>query len=75
MKTMGITEFKAHALEVISEMIDTKEQVIVTKRGIPVVEILPYNRSRDSMGKLADVLVYEGDIVSPVAENEWEACR
>lgn len=72
---MGITEFKAHALEVISEIAGTKEQVIVTKRGIPVVQILPCSKSGDSRGKLADVLVYEGDIVSPVAENEWEACR
>ncbi len=75
MKTMSVTDFKAHALNVISEVSHTREPVVLTKRGMPVVELVPYTEPVHRAGKLAETLVYEGDILTPVAENDWEASR
>ena len=75
MKTMAITEFKAHALQVLGEVAETREPVLVTKRGKPLAEIIPFAEKKPSPGKLADTLVFENDIVSPLGEEDWHACR
>ena len=36
MKTMAITDFKMHALQVLGEVAETREPVVVTKRGKPL---------------------------------------
>jgi len=75
MKTMPVTDFKAHALKVLGEVAETREPVVVTKRGKPLAEIVPFAEKRTAPGKLADALVFEGDLVSPLGEGEWDACR
>jgi prevent-host-death family protein len=77
MQTMGISQFKSHALKIIDEVAKTKETIVITKRGKPLAQIIPY---RDSMsnhvpGKLADALVFENDIVSPLGEQMWDAAK
>ena len=77
MKTMGISEFKSHALEILSQVEKTQEIVVITKRGKPLVQIAPY-RNPDSNcrpGRLSDSLVFEDDIVSPLGEEMWDACN
>jgi len=75
MKTMAITDFKAHALQVIGEVAETKQRVVVTKRGKPVAEVIPFTEKNPSPGKLTEALVFEGDIVSPFGEEIWNACK
>jgi prevent-host-death family protein len=75
MKTLGITDFKAHALRILSQVAKDKEPVLVTKRGKPVVEVIPYSASKPAPGKLAEALVFEKDIVSPLGEDGWDACK
>ncbi len=75
MKTMAITEFKMHALQVIAEVAATREPVVVTKRGKPLAEIIPLAEKKSSPGKLAKALVFEHDIVSPLGEEIWNVCR
>jgi len=75
MKTMAITDFKAHALQVIGEVAESKEPVVVTKRGKPIAEVVPFTEQRPSPGKLSDALVFEGDIVSPLGDEIWDACK
>ena len=75
MKTMAITEFKMHALQVIGEVAETREPVVVTKRGKPLAEIVPFAEKKPSPGKLAEALVFEHDIVSPLGEDLWNICR
>ncbi len=77
MQTMGISQFKSHALKILDQVAKTKEIIIITKRGKPLAQIIPY---RDSIsdhapGKLADALVFENDIVSPLGEEMWDACK
>ena len=75
MKIMAITEFKMHALQVIGEVAETREPVVVTKRGKPLAEIVPFAEKKPSPGKLAEALVFEHDIVSPLGEALWSVCR
>ena len=76
MKSMAISEFKAHALRVLDEVARSRESVLVTKRGKPLVRVVPLDEQEESRpGKLADALVFEGDIVSPLGEEMWEACQ
>ena len=77
MKTMGISKFKSHALKVLDRVAKTQEIIVITKRGRPLAQITPYrNPALDSKpGRLADALVFEKDIVSPLGEDMWEACQ
>ena len=77
MKMIAISEFKAHALKVLGEVAETKEPVVVTKRGEPLAEVIPFRGSDDRprAGKLASALVFEGDIVSPIGEQDWGVCK
>ena len=77
MKTMGISEFKAHALRVIDEVSKTRQSVVITRRGRPLAEIVPFRvTKREAIpGRLASMLVFEEDIVSPLGEDMWEASR
>ena len=77
METMGISQFKAHALKILDQVAKSREGIIITKRGKPLAQIIPY-RSPDmnpKPGKLANYLVFEKDIVSPLGEEIWDACK
>jgi len=79
MATMGISEFKAHALKILDFIAKSHESLIITKRGKPLVKILPCtpdtNEEGNKSGKLAHTLVFEKDILSPLNEDMWEACQ
>jgi prevent-host-death family protein len=78
MNTMGISEFKAQALKILNLIAKSHESLIITKRGRPLVKILPCTTETavDAAipGQLAHTLVFEKDIVSPLDEAMWEAC-
>ena len=77
MKTMAISEFKAHALKVIHEVATSKESIVITKRGKPLARVVPHctSKMKPTPGKLADVFVFETDIITPLGEGLWEACQ
>ena len=77
MKTMAISKFKAHALQVLDQVAKTEEIIVITKRGKPLAQITPYRNPdlNTKPGRLAESLVFEKDIVSPLGDEMWEACR
>ncbi len=75
MRTLAITDFKAHALQVLGQVAETREPVVVTKRGKPLAEVIPFSPETSCPGKLADALVFEKDIVTPLGEDMWNACQ
>ncbi len=75
MKILAITDFKAHALRILGEVAKTKEHVVVTKRGKPLVEVIPFSTCKPAPGKLSEALMFEKDIVSPLGEDMWDACK
>ena len=75
MKTFAITDFKTHALQILGQVAKTKEPVIVTTRGKPLAEVVPFSTKQSVPGKLSKALVFEKDIVSPLGEDMWDACK
>lgn len=76
MKSMAVSQFKAHALRVLDEIARSGESVLITKRGKPLARVVPFaEEDRSKPGKLARTLVFEDDIVSPLGEEMWEAAR
>jgi prevent-host-death family protein len=77
MKTMGISQFKSHALKILDQVAKTQEIIVITKRGKPLAQIIPYRNSDmdHKPGNLADTLVFEKDIISPLGKEMWDACK
>lgn len=76
MKKISITDFKIHALRSINNVSANREKIIITKRGKPIAQVIPYEdpEGKPEPGKLANSLVSEKDIVSPLESDMWESC-
>ena len=74
METLSVSKFKATCLSVLEDVRRQKKKIIITKRGEPIAEIIPVNHQRDEI-PLKDTVLFVGDIVSPVAEDEWEVLK
>ncbi len=77
METLAISKFKTYALKIIAEVAESKKSIIITKRGNPLVKIVPFKdiNKKNKSGKLADTIIFEEDIVSPLGEKQWEVCN
>ncbi len=77
METIGISQFKAHALKVVDRVHRTREGVVITKRGKPVAQVLPVSDANIpvTMGHLSDTLLFEHDIITPLGGDMWECGR
>ena len=75
MKTMGISQFKSHALKILDQVAKTQEIIVITKRGKPLAQITPYRTSdiNPKPGRLSDALVFEEDVISPLGDEMWDA--
>jgi prevent-host-death family protein len=74
METLSVSKFKATCLAVLEEVKKKKKRVLITKRGEPIAELIPVNGKKKDV-PLKETVTFMGDIVSPVAEDEWEAMK
>lgn len=76
-KTISVSEFKAHALGIFEEIFQKGRSVVVTKFGKPLAKVIPFAATGKNPvpGKLAGTILYEGDIVSPLGPDLWDAAR
>jgi len=77
MKQMRASAFKARCLAVMDDVQATGEPVIVTKRGKPVVKVIPIKPEIDDIfGSMAGEVEIIGDIESPVVPlKAWKIMR
>ena len=77
MKKMKASVFKSRCLKVMDRVQATGEPVIVTKRGKPVVKVVPAETKKDDIfGFMKGKFEIVGDIVSPITPLEdWEALK
>jgi prevent-host-death family protein len=77
MKKMAAGKFKTHCLSVMADVQATGEPVVVTKRGEPVVKVVPIaSGESDLFGFMAGEFRIAGDIESPlVPAEEWEVMK
>jgi prevent-host-death family protein len=75
MKRMPAGAFKARCLSVMKEVHATGEPVVITKRGTPVVKIVPADReNNDLFGFMAAKVRIIGDIESAIPVD-WETMK
>ena len=68
-------EFKAKCLRLMDRVARDRQPLVVTKRGQPIVEVIPVRKRRRRMyGYMAGTVEFVGDIISPI-DVEWEANR
>ncbi len=74
MKPMRASVFKARCLSIMNDVQATGEPVIVTKRGTPVVKVVPVEpRKNNLFGFMAGEFKITGDIESPVVPlKQWK---
>ena len=65
-------EFKAKCLSLLDDVALTGRELIVTKRGKPVAKLVPVTKTEGA--SLLASIVWEGDILSPIAED-WDAAK
>jgi|GEM_PF-723972 len=67
-RTIPITEFKAHLLQLASEVDATRDEIMVTRHGKPILRVSPVERPVDLRGSL----VLPDDISELfTADGEW----
>lgn len=68
-------KFKAQCLKIMDEVQEKKIRIVITKRDIPVAEMVPIEqKKRSSFGWMKGTGQIKGDIIKPIDE-EWDACR
>ena len=77
MKQMRASVFKSKCLKVMNDIQATGEPILVTKRGKPVVKVIPAESEKDDIfGFMAGKAEIVGDIESPaVPLREWKIFR
>jgi prevent-host-death family protein len=74
-KIMTAGQFKAKCLQAMDEVMRTHRHLIITKRNIPIVEMIPIEKiKKPYFGWMKGTIHIKGDIVKPIDE-EWDACR
>ena len=68
---IGAGEFKARCLELMALVSQRHEEIVVTKRGVPLVRIVPASGDvPDTFGYLRGTVVASGDLTRP-DPDEW----
>ncbi|HKM91275.1 MAG TPA: type II toxin-antitoxin system prevent-host-death family antitoxin [Candidatus Acidoferrales bacterium] len=70
-RQVAISEFKAKCLGLLDEVNKTKTPLRVTRRGKPIVDVIPpaaEGEDRSWIGSMKDLMDIMGDVVSPVIE-------
>ena len=72
MKTINAGKFKDRCLKIMDTVAKTKAPVVVTKRGRPVVKVVPYSEPASSAQSLAGSILRESG--NPFGTDEkWDA--
>lgn len=73
-KTISVSEFKAKALRLLEQVGAGEFELVITKRGRSLAEVSrpkSTGASKPAAGRLADTIVFEGDIISPLGPEMW----
>jgi prevent-host-death family protein len=76
-KAISASEFKSKCLQLIDNVKRTRRPITITKRGKPVVKLVPMEKETDEwFGRLKGQMEIVGDIESPIdPADEWESSR
>ena len=70
---MKAGQFKAKCLKVMDRVKRTRRRVIITKRNVPIAQLVPIDeKDRVVFGKLKGTVHVVGDLLAPIDEA-WDA--
>jgi prevent-host-death family protein len=69
-REISASEFKARCLALLDEVAETKETLVVTKRGKPVAQVVPAEPP-PSLEGMIEYLVDDDELIKPLHED-WE---
>ena len=77
MKTMLVSEFKAKCIAVLKEVQRTREPLVITLRGKPLVTVLPAEPRGPGkrLGGLRGRMTIRRDLVKVDTTADWEILR
>jgi prevent-host-death family protein len=66
-------EFKARCLELMDTVRDRHDPIVITKHGVPVARLVPFDEKRPGLvGSMRGTVLWQGDLISPM-DVEWDA--
>jgi prevent-host-death family protein len=77
-ESIAVSKFKATCLERLERVRQTGRPLLVTKRGVPIAQILPPpapEPPRCGFGAMAGTVREVGDITAPLEPTDWEVLR
>jgi prevent-host-death family protein len=76
-RTVAISELKAHCLRLVDEVARRRRELIITKRGKPIARVVPLETAVDDdrLARLRGTLVGGDRIEDFDTGVEWEANR
>jgi prevent-host-death family protein len=78
MTTLLVSDFKARCLAILEEVHQAGKPVLVTRRGKPLVRVVPATdrpAGARKLGALSGEALVEGDIVHAGFGHEWESLK
>ena len=76
METVKISELKMDCYSILKKVEQTKEGILITRKGKAIAKIIPSSSNGSWLGSMASTGEIVGDIVSPVVEaGEWEVLK
>ena len=72
MKQIAAAQFKAQCLAIMNQVQQSGEPVVITKRGKPVVQVIPAKKDVDDIfGYMTGKAKIVGDIMNTVPAEDW----
>jgi prevent-host-death family protein len=72
-RTVPATKFKTHCLALLEEVRETRQPLLVTRHGKPVVEICPYvPKNAARVNPLKGSIIFQDDLISPL-KVKWDS--
>ncbi|MEO7041156.1 MAG: type II toxin-antitoxin system Phd/YefM family antitoxin [Gemmatimonadaceae bacterium] len=70
---ISASEFKARCLELMDAVNDRHDPIVITKHGVPVAKLVPFEEKRVGLvGSMRGTVLSYGDLISPV-DVQWDA--
>lgn len=71
MDRIPISRLKNNFSALLRDVSLKKRKLVITRYGKPIAEIRPVDETMEDL-PLKDTVLFLGNILSPVAEDEWE---
>ena len=76
METVSKSRFKARALDYFRQVERSGRPIVITDRGVPVLQVVPYRADpAEGLRVLRDSVVRYEAPMDPVAEKDWESAE